>query len=45
MMMMKEAEKALIICERNIFRRIYGAKYDNRDWKSSTKRTRTRRDE
>jgi len=33
----KEA-KALLIFERKIFRRIYGAKYENGGWKSRTNR-------
>jgi len=33
---MKE-EQAVLIVERKIFRRIYGTKYDNGEWKSGTK--------
>jgi len=36
--MMKEEEKALLIFERKIFRRIYGPKYENGEWKSRTNR-------
>jgi len=32
----KEQEQALLIFERKIFRRIYGAKYENGEWKSRT---------
>ena len=32
----KEEEQALLIFERKIFRRIYGPKYENREWKSWT---------
>ena len=35
---MKEEEKALLIFERKIFRRIYGPKYENGEWKSRTNR-------
>jgi len=31
-------ERALQIFERKIFRRIYGAKYENGEWKSRTNR-------
>ena len=34
----KKEEQALLIFERKIFRRIYGAKYENGDWKSRTNR-------
>jgi hypothetical protein len=36
--MTKKEEQALLICERKIFRRIYGAKYGNGEWKSRTNR-------
>jgi hypothetical protein len=32
--MMKKEEQALPIFERKIFRRIYGAKYEDGEWKS-----------
>jgi len=32
----KKEEQALIIFERKIFRRIYGAKYEDGEWKSRT---------
>jgi len=32
----KKEEQALLIFERKIFRRIYGAKYENGEWKSRT---------
>jgi len=35
---MKKEEQALLIFERKIFRRIYGAKYENGEWKSRTNR-------
>jgi hypothetical protein len=35
---MKKEEKALLIFERKIFRRIYGPKYENGEWKSRTNR-------
>ena len=35
---MKEEEKAVLIFERKIFRRIYGPKYENGEWKSRTNR-------
>ena len=34
----KTEEQALLIFERNIFRRIYGPKYENGEWKSRTNR-------
>jgi hypothetical protein len=34
----KKEEKALLIFERKIFRRIYSTKYKNREWKSRTNR-------
>jgi hypothetical protein len=37
-MMTKKEEKALLIFERKIFRRIYGPKYENGEWKSRTNR-------
>jgi len=36
--MTKKEEQALLIFERKIFRRIYGAKYEDGEWKSRTKR-------
>jgi hypothetical protein len=36
--MAKKEEQALLIFERKIFRRIYGAKYENGEWKSRTNR-------
>jgi hypothetical protein len=33
-----DEEQALLIFERKIFRRIYGAKYENGEWKSRTNR-------
>ena len=35
---MKKEEQALLIFERKIFRRIYGTKYENGEWKSQTNR-------
>jgi len=32
----KKEEKALLVFERKIFRRIYGPKYENGEWKSQT---------
>ena len=34
----KEEEQAVLIFERKIFRRIYGPKYENGEWKSGTNR-------
>jgi hypothetical protein len=34
--MTKKEEQALLIFERKIFRRIYGPKYENGEWKSRT---------
>jgi len=34
----KKEEKALLIFERKLFRRIYGPKYENGEWKSRTNR-------
>jgi hypothetical protein len=34
----KTEEHALLIIERKIFRRIYGPKYENGEWKSRTNR-------
>ena len=36
--MTKKEEQALLIFERKIFRRIYGPKYENVEWKSRTNR-------
>jgi hypothetical protein len=36
--MKKKEEKALLIFERKIFRRIYGPKYEDGEWKSRTNR-------
>jgi sorting nexin-29 len=36
--MTKEDEQALLVFERNIFRRMYGPKYENGDWKGRTNR-------
>jgi len=35
---MKKEEQALLILERKIFRRIYGPKYEDGEWKSRTNR-------
>jgi hypothetical protein len=34
----KKEEQAVLIFERNIFRRIYGPKYEKGEWKSRTNR-------
>jgi hypothetical protein len=34
--MTKKEEQALLICERKMFRRIYGPKYEDGEWKSRT---------
>ena len=39
----EKEEQALLIFERKIFRKIYGSKYENGEWKSDD--SRTRRDE
>jgi hypothetical protein len=36
--MTKKEEQALLILESKIFRRIYGAKYEDGEWKSRTNR-------
>jgi hypothetical protein len=36
--MTKKEEQALLIFERKIFRRIYGSKYEDGEWKSRTNR-------
>ena len=36
--MTKKEEQALLIFERKIFRRIYGPKYENGEWRSRTNR-------
>jgi hypothetical protein len=36
--MTKKEEQALLIFERKIFRRIYGPKYENGEWKSRRNR-------
>jgi hypothetical protein len=36
--MTEKEEQALLIFERKIFRRIYGAKYEDVEWKSRTNR-------
>ena len=43
--MTKKEEQAVLIFERKIFRRIYGPKYENGEWKSRTNRELDRRDE
>ena len=42
--MTKKVEQTLLIFEREIFRRIYGPKYENEEWKKSDE-SKTRRDE
>jgi hypothetical protein len=37
-MMTKKEEQAVLIFERKIFRRIYGPKYEDGEWKSRTNR-------
>ena len=37
-MLTKKEEQTVLIFERKIFRRIYGAKYENGEWKSRTNR-------
>jgi hypothetical protein len=37
-MMTKKAEQSVLIFERKIFRRIYGDKYGDGEWKSRTNR-------
>jgi hypothetical protein len=36
--MMKKEERAVLILDRKIFRRIYALKYENGEWKSRTNR-------
>ena len=36
--LMKKEEQAVLIFERKIFRRMYGPKYENEEWKSRTNR-------
>jgi hypothetical protein len=36
--MTRKEEQAVLVFERKIFRRIYGAKYENRECKTRTKR-------
>jgi len=36
--MTKKEEQALLIFERKLFRRIYGPKYEDEEWKSRTNR-------
>jgi len=36
--MTKKEEQALLIFKREIFRRIYGSKYEDEEWKSRTNR-------
>jgi hypothetical protein len=36
--MTKKEEQAVLIFERKIFRKIYGAKYEDGDWRSRTNR-------
>jgi hypothetical protein len=36
--MTEKEEQAVVIFERKIFRRIYGAKYEDGEWKSRTNR-------
>jgi hypothetical protein len=44
-MMTKKKEKAVLIFERKIFRRIYDTKYEDGEWKSRTNRELEERNE